>query len=387
MHLLYKHNETFSLYQCDDGRCINTRSANTLDALDIDAQQDIVVALPGELFLFSSVKLPKAPSSQLRKILPFALEEQLTEDIDQLFFALGEPDNNNHYPVAVINKQRLEQELNFLQQQGIQPAAIIPDFLALPWEKDAWSMACQGDRVLVRTGFQSGFSIDQNNINALLKSAMSQNVPQQVNILTPGLSDNLPELDNIKQEITTQKDDFFSLPNQIDQLPINILQAQFRSKKSARHHASRWRYVSYAAGLCFAVWLGGNATQYFYYRYAAHKAQSAMAALYHKALPKQPVPASPKRMLENTLNAFNSLAQHNTFLKLMHRIAPAFQKNTAVSLVHINFTAKHLLLSVRSEKLLPIEHLVKSIAATGLNVRQPSINTNNQFVTAQLEVK
>lgn len=78
------------------------------------------------------VPLPSRKRSTWARAVPYALEDQVVEDIETLHFALGSAPEDDHLPVAVINRDTLRGWLDACTAAGLVPAAIIPEPLLLP---------------------------------------------------------------------------------------------------------------------------------------------------------------------------------------------------------------------------------------------------------------
>src|ERR1700682_4729429 len=64
----------------------------------------VVVLAPATQILLAEPDLPPGSGVKLARAVPFALEEQLTEDIDLLVFALGKRRSGGGTPVAVVSR-------------------------------------------------------------------------------------------------------------------------------------------------------------------------------------------------------------------------------------------------------------------------------------------
>src|SRR5258708_6400062 len=67
----------------------------------------VIVIAPATQILLAEPELPPGSGVKLARAVPFALEEQLTEDIDQLVFALGKRRASGGTPVAVVSRGAL----------------------------------------------------------------------------------------------------------------------------------------------------------------------------------------------------------------------------------------------------------------------------------------
>jgi general secretion pathway protein L len=84
----------------------------------------LVVLAPATQVLLAEPDLPPGSGVKLARAVPFALEEQLTEDIDQLYFAIGRRGATGKTPVAVVSREIIEGWLAMLDAAGLTPVAI-----------------------------------------------------------------------------------------------------------------------------------------------------------------------------------------------------------------------------------------------------------------------
>jgi general secretion pathway protein L len=92
----------------------------------------LVVLAPAQQILLAEPELPPGTGAKIARAVPFALEEQLTEDIDQLTFAMGKRRDAGGTPVAVVARAVLEGWLSQLKGAGLDAQAIYPDISLVP---------------------------------------------------------------------------------------------------------------------------------------------------------------------------------------------------------------------------------------------------------------
>ncbi len=63
-----------------------------------------MILAPATQILLAEPELPPGSGMKLARAVPFALEEQLTEDIDQLTFAIGRRRAGGGTPAAVVSR-------------------------------------------------------------------------------------------------------------------------------------------------------------------------------------------------------------------------------------------------------------------------------------------
>jgi len=86
----------------------------------------VIVLVPASEVSTLTVELP-ARGARLRAALPFALEEQVADEIENLHFASGKRLASGRLPVAVVARDKMAEWLGRLNDAGIVPAQLIPE--------------------------------------------------------------------------------------------------------------------------------------------------------------------------------------------------------------------------------------------------------------------
>lgn len=136
---------------------------------DACRKRQAILLLPAVDVLLTRVRLPARNAAAIAKALPYALEDQLAEDVEALHFVRGAQDAQGNMPVAVIQRHRLERYLEILAKVKVRPVRAYPAPLMLPWQDDCWSMLIEDDQVLLRTGLSQGLGLEVDNLPPLLE--------------------------------------------------------------------------------------------------------------------------------------------------------------------------------------------------------------------------
>lgn len=110
----------------------------------------VVALAPAAQMLLAEPVLPPGGGAKLARAVPFALEEQLTEDIDQLVFAIGRRQGDGRTPVAVVSRPVLEGWMQQLRAAGIEAQQIVPDISLMPANPGQTVLWVEQARVAVR---------------------------------------------------------------------------------------------------------------------------------------------------------------------------------------------------------------------------------------------
>ena len=139
------------------------------------AGQRLVVFVPCADVRLTAITLPARQAAKALQAAPFALEDQLADDIDTLHFSIGKP-VADRWPVAVVARERIEQWLAIFAERGLRPDALIPDVLALPVPAEGhYSLLSDGEQVLVRTALDGGFVCQREDLSLCLQIADPDN--------------------------------------------------------------------------------------------------------------------------------------------------------------------------------------------------------------------
>ncbi len=117
----------------------------------------VIVLVPSVDLLITSVHIPARSSSKIKAAIPFALEENLAEDVERLHFAIGKRQENNRLPVVVVAHDKMSDWLGRLRQVGIEPTIMAPDSYGLPRIPGTLSVLIDDDTVMFNDGADANF--------------------------------------------------------------------------------------------------------------------------------------------------------------------------------------------------------------------------------------
>lgn len=144
--------------------------------------KEVVLLVSGTDVLLTHVTIPTRNATGIARAMPYAVEEQLAEDVEQLHFARGAQDAEGAMPVAVIRRQSLDQSLDVLAQLGIRPASAYAAPLLLPWQEGVWAILVEDKKALLRYGSDQGLELESGSlppiVSRLLKECRGDDKPK-----------------------------------------------------------------------------------------------------------------------------------------------------------------------------------------------------------------
>ena len=143
------------------------------------AAQDapVFVVLTGAEARIAATKIPGKAERLVHQAAPFAVEDDLADDLDASHIVCGPELANGERPVAIVGRAILQQLLEPLTGAALRLSGLAPDYLLLPWREGMWTLVQSDAQVLVRTGRYEGFAIECDLLPTVLSKRLSLRRP------------------------------------------------------------------------------------------------------------------------------------------------------------------------------------------------------------------
>lgn len=115
-------------------------------------ERKVIVLVPGVDVLTTTVEIPLKSRTKIQAALPFALEEFLADDVEELHFAAGPRRENGQIPVSVVRRDKLREWIDWLNNAGIEPSSIIADNLGLARIPGTISLLLTENQIFINDG-------------------------------------------------------------------------------------------------------------------------------------------------------------------------------------------------------------------------------------------
>ena len=368
------------------------------DALHDCGHQPMVLIIPGEQALMTTVELPIRQASKLLKAVPYALEESLAADVDDLHFALGHREGDKSEVVAVdialMNDWTVE-----LGELGVTPKMIIPDVLALPWHEEEWSILIDDARAMVRTGHASGFVTETVNLSAMIEAQLSN-----------GIAPTIVRLWNCSGEKTALQ---WPAASTADAPPIkqydcrggalavlaqgwdprkslNLLQGSYHQQADALKLLKPWRLAAALVGVWLIVGFGHNWLQQSQLKAQQAALKTQAEKIYRSTFPQAKRIVNPRVQMEQKLKALKggSTTAENNFLQLLALSSRVINQQSKIKLDKVGYKNGELSLDVVGPSLSQLDSLKQKLAATsGLTAELKSADSGANQATGSIKIR
>lgn len=333
------------------------RSGSLSEAAEGVGDRDVIVLVPATDTATLTVDLP-ARGARLRAALPYALEEHVADEIEELHFAAGERFPSGRLPVVVVAHRRMQGWLERLQAAGIRPARLVPENHGLAYVPNTLSLLVSENQVMFNDGEELEFVMqDVRPADALAavgvvaadesgEATSSRHLlvycePEDQRLYESDWTFLRGKLDTVDINLLADG----TLPRLAVTVAsgagVNLLQGQYGEKTDAGAVLRPWRY---AAALLLAlgiVGLAGKGVDYF--RLAAEESalKEQFVTEYRKIRPNDTGEVlDPMGTVVSIRRALGGSASSDpVFLPSLQQLADAVRDNDAAAIQAISYRA------------------------------------------------
>ena len=340
----------------------------------------LIVLVPAIEALTFAVDIP-AKGSRLLAALPYALEDQVADDIDDLHFAPGKRLASGKLPVAVVAKRSLEGWLERLREAGLAPASIIPENHGLARTPNTMSLLVADDQVFFNDGADMSFVIAGINPSEAVAAAGvigedQADTSQHLLVYCDAALGDRYEKDwaLLRHELASVNVNL--LPDGV--LPrlavtvasgqgINLLQGRYGPKTEITKMLRPWRYAAIFLVVLGFVGLLGKAADY--YRLSAE--QSALKLQFAEEY--RVLRPNDTREIVNPVTTVNDLRRSigasstapPVFLPMLSQLAQALQQNEEAIVESARYRAGVIDVRLNAPDIPTLDKIVQAVNASG----------------------
>ena len=349
----------------------------------------VCFAVPGADARLLTLPVTAAEKKHISKSLPFALEEQVAEDIDDLHFASCSLDKDTMAVAICARSNMLHWQDLLADFSGISQWR--PEPLLLPWQEDEWCLVVEGDTVIVRLGQCEGFTVESDLLSTLLQGALAeQAAPGAIVVYGRDQSADTALLPaSLHDKVQWRNGNLYAalLLSESSGLNLNLLQGDFVPRLPFARWWSQWRAVAALFAVAFLLQLTATYADYRNLTAENLALRGAVQDSYRKAFPKGAV-VDAEKQLRRQLDALRGTGQSSGFVSLMERIGVVVAGLSDTSIASINYNEKgdEMRMNIVAADFEGVEQLRSRINEAGLEAVMESSSAQGDRVRARLRV-
>jgi len=364
------------------------------DAASEATGQRVVVLVSGADGLLTRVNIPgRGGRQRLLRAVPYALEEQLSEEVDNLHFAVATMQEDDAWPVAVISKQFMNSLTADFLEAGLDVQQVIPEVLALPYNGDETSVLVENDVALVRTGNSTGFAVDSDNLGIMLAARMTDEEatlpPLHLFVREDELRPDMAEYVGETRVEPFAGDPLNVFARGLDGSSINLLQGPYSRTGDWTRLLRPWRAT--AALLVAGIIISNVVIGIDYFRLSRESDQlhAQIEQTFKEALPETRRIVNPRIQMQQQLDALQRRqGAGGGFLSLLSQSGSVLKGMQGVQVSGATFRAGRLDVDLTVSNLQLLDQLKQALMESGrLSVEIQSATTGqDQRVQSRLRI-
>ncbi|MDN3632374.1 type II secretion system protein GspL [Vibrio lentus] len=266
-----------------------------LDELTPYAEKRSCIALlPGNECLIKRVEIPKGAARQFDSMLPFLLEDEVAQDIEDLHLTILDKDAS-HATVCGVDREWLKHALELFREANIIFRKVLPDTLAVPFEEQGISALQIDQHWLLRQGHYQAVSISEAWLPMFLQSdwvvAGEEEQATTIFSYTAMPSDDVQQQSGVEWQAKPAELVMSLLSQQAITSSVNLLTGTFKTKSSFSKYWRVWQKVAIAACLLVAVIVTQQVLKVQQYEAQAEAYRAESERIFRAVLPgKQRIP-------------------------------------------------------------------------------------------------
>jgi general secretion pathway protein L len=342
------------------------------------AGRRVCVLVPGADVLLAEPDVPVKAGAKLQQLVPYALEEHLAEDIDDLHFSIGRRtiDSGARAPVAVVARALLDDWLTTLRAAGLEADVVYADSDLLPKNPGQAVALLEEDAVFVRPPGGSPVTLPADALGQALEIAQAgadATTGGRGLILytgaaewqrhSPQIEAARPQFDGIKVQLLTGGPLALFAQQLVEGNPINLLQGTYAPTSSRAVGFRAWRVAAMLLGCLIALHVVGKAAELTVLKKREHQVDSSIRDTYHSAMPGDVAVSEARAHMERRLAATRGAG--GGLLPALQALAQARDTAPGTNVQSLNFHAGQLEMKLSAPDASSLDRLSQSLRSNG----------------------
>jgi general secretion pathway protein L len=362
------------------GRRIGVPGAGAIaTAAPSAAGRRIVVLAPAVDVLLTRVALPVRGASRILRALPFALEEQIAEDIEALQFAAGRSTSDGNVTAAAVDREQLESWLSALAEAELGPQVVCSEAEGTPAVPNHLNWLLESERCFARSGDGLPVVLEINSVEEALRYGPEfpgeADQPKHLSVyLTDAARAKYGEqLEALRERVASVE--IRMLPDGVlphlaagvvTREPINLLQGSYAPRTQVDRLWKPWRAAAAMLAVLAVVLIGQQALRLVQLKQEEARLDEAIAAAFQQALPGARM-EDPRFQVERQLAALRGTgsAANESFLAALETLGGALREAPGIRLEAISYRTGVLDLRLQAPSVDSLEQVRQAVARDG----------------------
>lgn len=354
------------------------------------AGRRVALLVPGGDVLQLQATLPPGNAAKLQQLAPFALEDQLSEDIDSLHFAVGpRVGKDGPVPVLVVSRALLEGWIARARELGLEPQVVHADSDLLQAMPGHVAALLDATHLTLRTedGRPVVFSVEDPALALemlLGPDADLASVHLSVQATPLGWQRHAGTFEQLRSRLASMKVQIATggllallAPGIAQTESVNLLQGDLRPKQDHSGTLRRWRLAAALAGALLLLHVAAMLWELRQLRRSEVALDQSIEQAAAVALPGEPLGGNLRRRVEERVGMVASGGgQQGDFLHVLSAVAAAHDNVPVTKIGSLSFKPGELEMKVSGPDAASLELLNQALRAGGYQAEVASGSTS-----------
>jgi general secretion pathway protein L len=363
----------------------------------------ICVLVPGTDVLLMEPEVPMKAGTKLQQVVPFALEEQLADDIDDLHFAIGKrAADSSRTPVAVVRRSLMDEWLTLLKSSGLDPESMYTESDLLPRNPGQAVALMEEDVVVVRPPMGAPVTLPVEALGEALEIAQ-QGSPELAATGIRGLVlyTGAAEWHQHSAQIEALRERFDGIKIQLlsagplalfgQQLPtaapINLLQGPYAPTTARTVGWKSWKVAAILLASLIGLHVAGKAAELSALKRNEHTLDTSMGEAFRQAMPGERSALDMRRRMEQRLVAAQNGGNAGGLLPALQALVQARTVAPGTTLQALSFRQGTVEMKVAAKDASSLDHMSQSLRSNGWQADLTSGNTTASGYEGRIQIR
>ena len=338
----------------------------------------VCLLVGGAEVLLAEPEVPVKAGAKLPQLVPYALEEHLAEDIEDLHFALGKRSGeSSRIPVAVVARALLDGWLAELRGAGIEPDAVYADSELLPENPGQAVALLEGDMVSVRPPGGTPVTLPADALGEALEIARSGAESSGTGARGLILYTGAAEWQQHSAQVEAARPHFDGIRVQLlaggplalfaQQLPsaaaINLLQGSYAPVSSRGAGFMAWRVAAILLASLIGLHVVGKAAELQVLKRHERQVDASIRDTFRSSMHSEASASEARRLMERRLIGVRGAGEG--LLPALQALAQARDAAPGTSVQSLNFHGGSLEMKLSAPDATSLDRLSQSLRSSG----------------------
>lgn len=350
------------------------------------------VFVPSEFVLRVACDVPGRSQAQIRRALPFAVEEYIASDIETMHIAHGPIKAGEKIHCNLLSRDQISNWLNCFTSVGVHPGAFVADAEILEQNTSVATLIFDNTSVLVNNASQAAV-IGRDTLAMALGTLDIERI-----ISLNGLPTDI-ELGQLENPVDVEEVpigdagvlEYLAKRHRDGNPFVNLLQGEYRPIRPKSANATRWRSVAALAAVWVIVGFLSIVVQGWWASSEADRLEADSFAFYKETFPRESQPVSVdqlRRRMESKLGQKSSGdGASSAFIDLTAHFSNVSKPNHEVLSISYTEQRRELNIEVMLRNYDELDAYKSELASRGIEVETTSAEQEARGIRSRMRVR